>query len=347
MRNVKQVVDSPDRPNVKLSVELFASNEELSTCFSWLFRQLTEQKEHCDRTVVFCRTISDTSSLYATFKDNMPPELHKHFNMYHSMTLDTIKVAIRDDMAASDGQIRILFATNAAGMGVNFEDTHQVVHFGVPTDMDTYVQQLGRAGRSNSSQGHSLILYSRKQLRTVDAEMLSYVKDMESCRRSYVAQSYQATSSSEQLGHLCCDNCAIDCTCSDNCPLMAHPYVDLASDDESEGSQSEQKQRLVTDSQKHRLHCELMAYRHTLEMEDRKPLLDIPGMWGLSKENIANIVVKAPYIFGPEDLLGTCDIPSYSAACDIMKCFYNVFDDFENDESHQSPEDNVDGVCDW
>ena len=63
------------------------------------------------------------------------------------MTLDTIKVAIRDDMGVSDGQIRILFATNAAGMGVNFEDTHQVVHFGVPTDMDTYVQQLGRVGR--------------------------------------------------------------------------------------------------------------------------------------------------------------------------------------------------------
>ncbi len=53
MRNVEQVVDSPDRPNVKLSVESFASNEDLSTCFSWLLRQLTEQKKICDRTVVF------------------------------------------------------------------------------------------------------------------------------------------------------------------------------------------------------------------------------------------------------------------------------------------------------
>ena len=42
------------------------------------------------------------------------------FNMYHSKTNEKVKEKIRDDMS-SDGLIRVLICTNAAGMGVNFK----------------------------------------------------------------------------------------------------------------------------------------------------------------------------------------------------------------------------------
>ena len=54
--------------------------------------------------------------LYRTFMDELPFELHVHFNMYHSMTLEGIKADIREDMTKADGMLRVLFATNAAGM---------------------------------------------------------------------------------------------------------------------------------------------------------------------------------------------------------------------------------------
>lgn len=50
-------------------------------------------------------------------------------------------------MESEDGQIRVLISTNAAGMGVNFKGLHNVVHYGPPRDLDTLVQQMGRAGR--------------------------------------------------------------------------------------------------------------------------------------------------------------------------------------------------------
>ena len=50
-------------------------------------------------------------------------------------------------MNQENGKIGILIATSAAGMGVNFKGVQNVLNFGPPKDMDTFVQQFGRAGR--------------------------------------------------------------------------------------------------------------------------------------------------------------------------------------------------------
>ena len=57
-----------------------------------------------------------------------------------------MKEKIRHDMIM-DGDKRVLICTNAAGMGVNFVDVHNIIHYNLPRQMDTFVQQMGRAGR--------------------------------------------------------------------------------------------------------------------------------------------------------------------------------------------------------
>ena len=51
-------------------------------------------------------------------------------------------------MAALDGTTRVVFATNALGMGVNFAAVNTVIHFGAPNSLDDYLQERGRAGRT-------------------------------------------------------------------------------------------------------------------------------------------------------------------------------------------------------
>ena len=53
-------------------------------------------------------------------------------------------------MGSETGKIRVLICTKAAGMGVNFRNLNSIIHYGVPHDLDTFVQQMGRAGRDGS-----------------------------------------------------------------------------------------------------------------------------------------------------------------------------------------------------
>ena len=56
----------------------------------------------------------------------------KYVQMFHSMTTDEVKEEIRKDMSVSNGTVRILVASSAAGMGVNFKGLNSIIHFGPP-----------------------------------------------------------------------------------------------------------------------------------------------------------------------------------------------------------------------
>ena len=42
---------------------------------------------------------------------------------------------------------RVVFATTALGMGVNAPHVRHVIHIGPPSNLETYFQEIGRAGR--------------------------------------------------------------------------------------------------------------------------------------------------------------------------------------------------------
>ena len=47
----------------------------------------------------------------------------------------------------ADGHLRVVVATVAFGMGMDFPNIRQVVHIGMADDISSYVQESGRAGR--------------------------------------------------------------------------------------------------------------------------------------------------------------------------------------------------------
>jgi ATP-dependent DNA helicase RecQ len=46
-----------------------------------------------------------------------------------------------------DGSVPIVVATNASGLGIDKPDVRLIVHADPPDDLDSYYQQIGRAGR--------------------------------------------------------------------------------------------------------------------------------------------------------------------------------------------------------
>ena len=66
--------------------------------------------------------------------------------------------------AFMSGQVRIIVATSAFGMGVDKKDVGLVVHYDISSSLEDYVQEAGRAGRDPSLSARCYVLYSDADL---------------------------------------------------------------------------------------------------------------------------------------------------------------------------------------
>ena len=219
-------------------------------------------------------------------------------------------------MQSGNGQIRVLIATNSASMGVNYRDVTQIIHYGPPCDMDSYMQQMGRAGRNPQSQAHSLIVFSNRQLRNVDPDMLAFIRNNGTCRREQICMFY-GVQRPEIISHLCCDLCQIDCQC-ENCPELTHPAIqwELHSSDEEEASSATAGIRnLVTVPERQDVKQALIAYRESLCVRQ----FSVPNIAVLQNDTIARITALCHTVNSADDIYRKFDVPTLDIAKDIWE----------------------------
>lgn len=75
--------------------------------------------------------------------------------MFHSKTKPYNKENVIKSLNGQ-GNCRVVVATTALGMGLNFPNISHVVMYGAPEDPEDIVQQVGRAGR-NGQQSHAVL----------------------------------------------------------------------------------------------------------------------------------------------------------------------------------------------
>ncbi len=64
---------------------------------------------------------------------------------YHAGLKDDERTRVQDAFAS--GELRVVCATNAFGMGIDRPDVEAVVHYAIPGSVEAYYQEIGRAGR--------------------------------------------------------------------------------------------------------------------------------------------------------------------------------------------------------
>ena len=107
--------------------------------------------------------------------------------------------------------------------GVDCKGVHRVIRYGPAKNVESYIQETGRAGR-DGTQSAVYILYHGILLAHVDGHMKQYVKTNH-CRRKELLKHFNCTTWQHEVLHLCCDNCAADCECGlpDCGALAAYP----------------------------------------------------------------------------------------------------------------------------
>ena len=101
--------------------------------------------------IVYCATRRRTEEVAAFLN-----ELDINADRFHAGLQPEEKKNIQQSFI--DGDLRVIAATNAFGMGIDKPDVRLVIHADIPSSLENYLQEAGRAGR-DQQQAHCVLLY--------------------------------------------------------------------------------------------------------------------------------------------------------------------------------------------
>ena len=175
---------SPERTNIRFTV-VKTKREDHLLHLQWLVDLIKAHKDKVPKCIIFCSTIQDVAKLtghllgalgndaYVPDKPRVPA--YRLLGIYHSMTWPKYKSRVTDSFKNDSGCVRVVVATSALSMGVNFPDVKYVIHFGPARTTVDHIQEAGRAGR-NGEPAHNVIIYHGNQLSHCDKAVKTFCK---------------------------------------------------------------------------------------------------------------------------------------------------------------------------
>ncbi len=155
------------KQTLNLDLELFASSASRTNLQYSVIHVESENDKYLKLrelvTEADCPTIIYVSRTKRTkeLADKLSRDSYKALPFNGKMEADE-KIANQD--AFMTGQVNIIVATSAFGMGVDKKDVGLVIHYDISDSLENYVQEAGRAGRDPSLSARCYVLYSDNDL---------------------------------------------------------------------------------------------------------------------------------------------------------------------------------------
>lgn len=197
-------VASFDRPNLSLSV--LPAQDRIKRILEFL-------EEHpFDAGIIYCLSRKGCEQVAAKLQAAGYKAGFYHAALGHEQRMETQQAFLKDD-------IQIVCATVAFGMGIDKSNVRWVIHYNLPKNIESYYQEIGRAGRDGLP-ADTLLFYSfadvmkqrsmleelpddRRQLQEAKLERLQQYAEGHICRRK-ILLAYFGESQDQN-----CNNCDV------------------------------------------------------------------------------------------------------------------------------------------
>ena len=210
---------SMNRPNIALYVQELAAENESANAMQFSAR--AAEIIQSSSAVIYTDFIVDVGKIISGFESIGISSVGYHGEM---------DISSREDayMQWKSNKVQVIVATKAFGMGIDKADIRHVIRNGVPENMASWAQELGRGGR-DGEQAHATILYRSTDISHANAWILNNLSNKArcnhilacfsdswkyvnahlagKCRRRVILDAFGEVDTPAEFTGICCDVC--------------------------------------------------------------------------------------------------------------------------------------------